>query len=299
MLSPMYHNYLYLTKENFSYIIKMMQKKSLSARMKFYERMFTEQRLTPGLPALCRIDGKTFHSWTKGLRRPYDERLSQLMISTTVYLSKQTNALISYTQSDEITLCWMPTFESPMMFDGKVFKLQSILASMTARYFNKQATKYISEKENNDADFDCRVWNVPNEVEAVNVFIDREMDATRNSVSMAAQSQFSHNELHGKSCSDMHEMLHSRGINWNDYPNFFKRGTYVRKRELSRSFTAEELEVLPPKHTARTNPDLEIKRTVVMVEDFPPLKKVINREAVIFGSADPITDAAGLFPEET
>jgi len=84
-------------------------------------------------------------------------------------------------------------------------------------------------------------------------------------------------------------MLHLKGVNWNDYPSFFKRGTYVQKRIVKRKFTVCELQKLPAKHAARFNPDLEIERSVVMKLDMPVFSTVVNRAAVIFEGCDPQT----------
>ena len=270
----------------------MPEKSALGDRMKSFEKMFTDQKLMPGLPALARLDGKAFHTWTRGLERPYDVQLTKLMVATTLYLCERTNALMGYTQSDEITLVWFPTFESPMMFDGKVSKLNSVLSSQAARYFNKNVSKYVPKKADQDADFDCRVWNVPSKVEAANAFVWRELDATRNSVSMAAQAKFSHKELQGKNSSEMQDMLWNVGINWNNYPPFFKRGTYIQRRRSLRPFTTDEIEKLPLKHAARTNPALMIERNDYTTISIPPLVKVPNRVTVIFDGELPVDESS-------
>ena len=211
------------------------------------------------------------------------------MVATTLYLCKQTNALIGYTQSDEIQLCWMPTWESPMMYDGKAFKIMTGLTSMVSRYFNKHVGEYIPEKAGQDADFDCRVWSVPSQAEATNAFVWRELDATRNSVSMAAQSMFSHKTLQGKNSSEMQDMMWSlKSVNWNNYPSFFKRGTYIQRRRSVRPFTTAELAKLPPKHAARKNPDLMIERNDYTIVSIPPITKIPNRTAFIFEGDLPI-----------
>ena len=104
---------------------------------------------------------------------------------------------------------------------------------------------------------------------------------------MAAQAYFSHNQLHKKNSSDKQEMLFQKGINWNDYPDFFKKGSYfVRKTTISK-FTTEELEKLPPKHQARSNPDLMIVRSVIAELDIPPASKVTNWTDVLFNGQNP------------
>ena len=63
--------------------------------------------------------------------------------------------------------------------------------------------------------FDSRIFSLPRE-EVCNYIYWRQLDATRNSIQMVGQSQFSHRELQNKSCYDIQEMLFSqKGINWN------------------------------------------------------------------------------------
>lgn len=266
-----------------------MSNDSLGDRMKEYESR-TDVFLLPLIPVMARMDGRSFHTFTAGLERPYDKRLSELMVETTKFMVAETNARCGYCQSDEITLVWLSEeIDSQIFFDGRVLKMVSILAAITSSYFNKRLAEFLPEKADQMPVFDARVWNVPTEWEATNSFIWREQDATRNSLSMAAQAYYSHEELHGKSGADKHELLFQKGINWNDYPYFFKRGTYARRREVKTRFTTEELASLPPKHAAHTNPNLEIKRTAVMAEvDFPPLVKIANREGVIIHGEAPV-----------
>ena len=260
---------------------------SLGDRMKGYENNTCGIKLLPRIPVMARLDGKGFSKFTKGLKRPYDERLSNLMVETTKYLVKETNANCGYTQSDEITLVWYSdTYESKIYFDGRLFKMISDLAAMASVFFNRKLNEYLPEKAHLMPRMDCRVWNVPNADEAANTFLWRELDATKNSISMAAQEYYSHKELHGKDGNEKQEMLFQKGINWNDYPSFFKRGSYIqRKRQLTK-FTSEELLNLPPKHAARLNPDLVIERWNIEVLDLPPLLTISNREDVILNGAD-------------
>lgn len=139
--------------------------------------------------------------------------------------------------------------------------------------------------------FDCRCFSVPNRSEAINAILWREQDATRNSIQMLAQSQFSHNALHGLSCNELQELLWSeKKINWNDLDSRLKRGTYVQKRRVERAFTADEIDRLPLKHAARTDPELKVVRREVLTLEMPILTKVINKEEVFFYGADPITE---------
>jgi tRNA(His) guanylyltransferase len=104
-------------------------------------------------------------------------------------------------------------------------------------------------------------------------------------VAMAARAYYSHREIDGKGRADMQDMLHAKGVNWNDYPAFFKRGTYVQRRKVMKPFSAAELEKLPAKHEARSNPNLMIERSEIRVLELPPITSIDNREAVIFDGA--------------
>ena len=265
---------------------------ALGDRMKLYEGRETG-RLMPRLPVVARLDGKNFSNWTRGLRRPYDEDLIWCMGGLTKYLVAKTAALVGYTQSDEISLLWYSDSpKSQIYFDGKIQKMVSVLASEATAHFN-YLVGISNLPEMTLALFDCRVWAVPTKDEAANAFLWREQDATKNSIAMAAQSVYSHNELFGKHQGDMMEMLHAAGINWNDYPPAFKRGTWVAKRKVLRRFSCEEIEALPPKHEARTNPDLEVRRTDYVEIDMPPFGRVTNRVGVLFDGQPPLVASEG------
>lgn len=266
----------------------MTDKTALGDRMKLYERHEAGRRFMPLLPICARIDGKRFSRFTAGLARPYDERLSQMMVEVTQYLVEHSHARVGYTQSDEISLLFYAESSGQQVFlDGRVQKMTSILAAMATAKFNALVPERLPERAGRIALFDCRVWTVPNQQEAANVFLWREQDASKNSISMAARHYYSHAQLDHKDGAEMHEMLFRKGVNWNDYPGFFKRGTYVQRRVVERPFSAEELESLPPLHAARSNPDLVIVRSEMRVLDLPPLGKLRNRVEVLFDAAEP------------
>ena len=152
-----------------------MKNDEMGNRMKAYESQTTQTKLIPLLPVMARLDGKGFSKFTKGLKRPYDERLSKLMVETTKYLVAETNANCGYTQSDEITLCWFTEDpKSQPYWNGKVFKILTDLSAMCSVYFNEKLAEYLPEKVGKRPRFDARVWNVPNVNEAVNTFLWRE-----------------------------------------------------------------------------------------------------------------------------
>jgi len=264
-------------------------KDNFGDRMKFYESFETERRLMPLLPCVARMDGICFHNFCRKLKRPYDERLSNLMIALTIELAKEFNANAAYTQSDEISLGWnIDDYESEMFCNGRILKLNSHLAAKTSVKFNSLLPDFLPEKAKDEACFDARVMNLPNPVEAANMFLWREFDATRNSIQMAGQAYFSHKQLHGKSGSMIQEMLsQEKGINWNDYPEYFRRGTYILRRTKKDVLKESDIEKLPLKHHARTNPEIVKERSVYEAISMPPLSKVINRERVLFYGEEP------------
>jgi tRNA(His) guanylyltransferase len=260
----------------------------LGDRMKLYEGAEAGRRLMPLLPALARIDGRAFHSFTRGMCRPFDAMFSSAMLETTIALVRDTGACMGYTQSDEITLAWHSgNPKSQIYFDGRVSKMVSQLAAHATLIFYRLIVERMPEYAERVPTFDARVWNVPNRTEGANVFLWREWDATKNSLSMAASAYYSHKELHGKNGKEKHDMLHAAGVNWNDYPTMFKRGCYVQRRTQAIPFSAEELDRLPQKHEARANPGLLVERSVCAVLDMPPLVSVTNRADVIFAGAEP------------
>lgn len=270
----------------------MSQRDDLGDRMKEYERAEAGRRLMPRLPILARIDGKRFSRFTEGLPRPYDQRLSALMVATTRRLMEDSAALVGYTQSDEISLLFYSDDPKVQLFlDRRVQKLTSILASMTTAYFNADLGAAIPERAGTAAFFDCRVWAVPSRDEAANTFLWREIDATKNSVSMAARAYYPHAELHGRTSAEMQELLFQKGVNWNDYPAFFKRGTFVLRRTTQRRFSAEELAALPPRHAARSDPDLLVTRNELRAVELPPFGRIVNRVGVLFDGEEPVVAA--------
>ena len=224
----------------------MIKKDSLGDRMKeFYENR-SKLYLPRRVPVIIRLDGKAFHTFTKGFKRPYDEILHNTMNATMKYLCENIQGCkLGYTQSDEITLLLTDydTITTDAWFGYGMQKVCSVAASMATlafnrffrQYYNKALTElgapldsdpYLSKlSEKLDcAMFDARCFSIPKD-EVTNCFIWRQQDATRNAIQMLGQCNFSHRELQGKSCNDIQDMLMTqKGINFNDMPVEFKRG---------------------------------------------------------------------------
>lgn len=202
----------------------MATRDSLGARMKDQYELRARQMLPRRTFTVIRLDGKAFHTYTRGLDRPYDKQLMDDLACTAKFLCGEIQGCkLAYCQSDEISLILadFDTTSSQAWFDGNTQKIASISASLCTAKFNELRPGQL-------AFFDSRVFTIPDPVEVANYLVWRQQDATRNSVSMAAQSYLSHRELHGKSSGEMQEMLWSQhGVNWNDYDPRFKRGTVV------------------------------------------------------------------------
>jgi tRNA(His) guanylyltransferase len=260
----------------------------LGDRMKLYEGAEAGRKFMPLLPIVARMDGRGFSRFTKGMERPFDPRMSQCMINTTEHLVRETNALMGYTQSDEITLVWFAdNLKSQTWFNGRITKMIASLAAETTLAFYEQIMQHMPEYAKRRPRFDSRVWQVPNHVEAANTFLWREWDATKNSIQMAGHHYFSHKQLHKKHGGAIKDMLMDMGVNWNRYPAFFKRGTFIQRAVVNTPFTVDELSTLPPKHKAHTDPNLVMERSIIRHLDMPPFNKVINRPEVIFNGELP------------
>jgi tRNA(His) guanylyltransferase len=250
-------------------------------KCKSYESAESERRAMKGIPLLARLDGRAFHTFTKGLTRPFDPNMSMCMIETAKYLVQETVAMVGYTQSDEITLLWHcdANSNSEYFFNGRFQKITSILSAMATAKFLGLVAQHLPSKAHELPLFDCRVWQVPTLQQAAETFIWREDDATKNSITMAAGAYYAHDELEGKSSSDKHEMLFRVGVNWNDYPAFFKRGTYLQRRPYNKSLTNDELAAIP---VAYRPTQASVVRYRVEQLDLPPIRSIVDPEATLF-----------------
>lgn len=265
----------------------MPDKTAIGTRMKGYE---DSTRFLPTLPIVIRIDGKKFSRWTRGLPKPYSSEFIELMIRTTGELVKQTNARIGYTQSDEITLVLQAAgkHNSEVFFDGRIQKIISVTASIATAVFNDLRPQILPNYVGyGPAFFDARAFVVPSRHEAANAVLWRELDATKNAISMMAQSKYSHAQLKYVNTSQMQEMLwKDHNINFNDLSRRFRRGTYMQSRQFEVTPTVEELSAIP-EDKRREGPYI---RSHVVELDMPIFTKVLNRVEVIFDKEDPRVD---------
>lgn len=259
---------------------------------KWLEKHFSPEIMIPKLPVIIRLDGNNFSSWTEGLEKPFDGNMTELMVELTKFLVEETNAVIGYHQSDEITLILYSADKNKQIYhNGKKQKILSKLTGKCVTFFNEKR-KELLPNHDKLANFDCRIYQTPTLEDACAQLIWRENDATRNSVSMLAREYFSHNQVENKKVNKLQDMLMlDKNVNWNDLEVRFKRGTYVRRTKVLKPLTMEEINSLPEKHNARQNPNLLIERQVVEVMNMPIINTVINRVGVVFNGEEPLTNS--------
>ena len=235
-----------------------MDRSDIANRMKEFYETVPKTKLMRRCPVVIRIDGRSFHSWTRGFDKPFDEVLIKSMQDTMKYLCENVQGVVlGYCQSDEISLILVDykKLNSSAFFDYEVQKVCSITASMATMAFNKYFQKkvdgyfdYFLESWNHDekdeklfdsyfksinkgAMFDSRCFNIPKE-EVTNYIYWRQLDCIRNSVQMVGQANFSERELHKKNREQIKEMLITqKGINWEDLPAYQKYGSCCVKEK--------------------------------------------------------------------
>jgi tRNA(His) 5'-end guanylyltransferase len=278
---------------------------SLGDRIKAYEARETDRRAMKGVPLVARVDGRSFSRFTRGMARPFDNDFADLMVEVAKYLVEQTHARVAYVQSDEVTIVLDPFAlknsedggrardggfgDTDFMFGGRLQKLNSVLAGLATARFMKDAVRLWPDRCDKQLPvFDARVFEVPNREEAAWSVAWREFDAVKNAVSMACRAHYGPNEMLGKSSSEMQEMLFQKGINFNDYPARFKRGSYIQRKAF--------LKDLPPEILARIpegrRPAGPVMRKETIVLDLPPIRKISNWVEVLLDGADPAAPAA-------
>lgn len=230
---------------------------SLGDRMKGYEgvpKMYLMRRQ----PTILRLDGKSFHTFTRGFDKPFDNKLSEVMQETMRWLCENIqNCKVGYTQSDEISLLMVDyvKLNSEAWFDNNVQKIVSIASSMATMKFNELMGGHTSKM----AMFDCRAFNLPRD-EVNNYFLWRQNDASKNSVQMFAQAHYSQKELTGLKIEGLMEKLFEVGVNWNDAITYQKRGSCAIK-----------VPSIGKRYVEKLGKEIEFERTRWTVDDDIPI----------------------------
>lgn len=213
---------------------------SLGDRMKGYESA-SKLYLPKRSYNMIRVDGKAFHTLTKNFDRPFDLKFIEVMDRTAIDLcSNIQGAKLGYVQSDEISVVFtdLDSIKTSLWFDGNKSKIESISAATATEAFNfhfHDLYGYLPR-----AKFDARTWSLPDPVEVHNCFVWRQRDWERNSLQMYTRAFYSHKEVHKKNTSDMHEMLHQKGQNWDKLPSNLKRGRFVTYESGKWSIPSEQ-----------------------------------------------------------
>ena len=229
----------------------MLVNDKLGTRMKTFYEEIPKTKLLRRTPVIIRIDGKAFHTFTRGFQRPFDDILIESMQETMKYLCENIQGCkLGYCQSDEISLLLTDyeNINTASWFNYQVQKMCSIAASMATLAFNRAfeervealdfdwsmgveginseylSALYIAREKG--AMFDARCFNIPRE-EVTNLIYWRQLDAMRNSVQMVGQANFSHKQLDKKNQETIKKMLkEEKGIDWErDFATCYKRGT--------------------------------------------------------------------------
>ena len=274
----------------------------LGVRMKTFYEQIPKTKLMRRCPVAIRVDGKAFHTFTRGFHKPFDEVLIKSMQETMKYLCENIQGCVfGYTQSDEITLILVDykNLTSTAWFDYDIQKVCSIAASMATMAINNIFSKYVKKFDlelayndtgvdteenrklleiytkavNKGAMFDARCFNIPKE-EVANLIYWRQLDAMRNSVQAVGQANFSHKELQGKSCANIKEMLKEKGVDWDSLPLECQRGSCCVKNFIS---VKKEQIIFPSGkkivvHTAQLRDTSKLERAWIIDKEIPIFK---------------------------
>jgi tRNA(His) guanylyltransferase len=197
----------------------------LDAKMRVYETAHDHCAL-PEMLLVARLDGRGFTRLTREVHKfeaPFDQRFRDMMVATTEHLMQcGFRVIYGYTQSDEISLLFHPAEDA---FGRKLRKYNSILAGEASARFALLLGAH--------AAFDCRISQLPNAGLVRDYFRWRNEDAHRNALNgwcywtlrkegldVAAATR----RLEGMSVAAKNELLFQHGINFNEVPNWQKRG---------------------------------------------------------------------------
>lgn len=218
----------------------------LGDRMKRYYEDVYRIKLPRRTNLIIRLDGKSFHTFTKNLDRPFDMEFIRLMSQVALELVKSLQgAKFGYTQSDEISILLTDydDIKTEAAFDNNLQKIVSIASSTASWEFCRLwQNSTIRDKVIGRGVFDCRAFIIPEQEEVLNYFLWRQQDASRNSLNLLAQSLYSHKELQGRKSSELHDMCINKGYNWNNLPVGCKRGLAIKGGEILEPpiFTSQE-----------------------------------------------------------
>lgn len=241
-----------------------MDKTDFADRMKKYEKRETRETLNPNLPIIIRLDGRGFSKFTKPFKRPYDEDFREVMVATAKHVMENCGGCLAYTQSDEISIL---IDRKDVFFNAKKQKVVSVLSAMaTSKFVIEAMKKWPEHVSNTTPHFDARAFNVPDYDEAINSIYWRQVDCVRNSVSMVGHYFLSRTDMHKKGVPDVISMLKSqKSVDWNDYPNEFRYGVYLYRKQVKTPIEDEVWNKIPDKNKPESR---EALRNITVVKAF-------------------------------
>ena len=240
----------------------MREPSQIGQRMKRNYEDITRLYLPRRTYTIIRVDGRAFHTWTRGLNEPFDRDFMIAMDEVAIQMCEDIQGCrYAYLQSDEISflLTDFDKLTTDAWFGGEINKLCSISAGMASAFLSRSGS--MSWKP--PAVFDGRAFTIPTRTEVLNYFIWRQQDCSRNSVQMVAQTHYSQKQLTGKKSDELQEMIHQKDDNWNSYPVATRRGRIVRPS------TQPDTIVYKRKDTGETK-TAEIEKTV-WISEAPPV----------------------------
>lgn len=206
------------------YLIFPENMKAIGDRIKNNYENRARQELIRRMPVIVRVDGRAFHTFTRGMKKPFDRYLIEAMVAGAKTVAAEMQGFkAAYIQSDEASffITDYDTLQTHGWFDYRKSKIETISASIMTAAFNRKISL------ERDAHFDARAFNIPRE-EVANYFLWRVLDWERNSLSMYCKSFFSHKQMQGCGKVEQHEMLHSIGLNWaKDLTDQERNGTWI------------------------------------------------------------------------
>lgn len=243
-------------------------------RIKGYESVCTSNKLDRNLPVYLRLDGRSFSKLTKPFDRPHDPKFAWAMADTAKRVMAEFHAEICYVQSDEISLGWFPlNEESSPLFDYKIFKLTSVIASFASVVLYQNLVRlggiYKDRAIKMLPHMDARVFNVPSNVELVNAFVWREHDALKNNVQLLARYNIGHKTMQGLPNNEVKELLRSKGIDFEKLPNWKRNGTWFIRKGM-------------PINTPNGN---VLRKKIVKFKDVP---STTAEKLIVYGGVDQI-----------
>ena len=262
----------------------------MSERLKTYEAVTTETRLIEKLPIYARVDMRAGHTWCHGLQKPFDQRYAAAMQKATAYVVEKTGATMGMTQSDEASFVWLDDTKIP--FGTRLFKLQSVLASMFTSAFIVEASRNGLAPRIAKAlpSFDCRVLNLPTLEEAANMVMWRSMDSVKNSITLLALEHFSNKQIHGKNGEEKIMMLAEKGVDYYAVPENLRLGSFFRREIYEKTLAPAELAKIPEKQRILDeNGEMKVVRShVVAFSPKMPLTEIANKPGALFLSEEPV-----------